>query len=521
MRVESVDAVIVGSGASGSLLAAKLSQAGKRVVALEGGPERKAGDLYSSQIWARRVKWFGPPTDTGGADPIAVNFGSGWGTGGAALHHYAVWLRRHPDDFDMKSRFGKGLDWPISYDDLRPHYDQIQKEAGISGDAKAEVWRPPGEPYPMPPLRIFKQAALIAQGFSKLGLRTSPLPMAVNSVEYNGRPACLYDGWCDAGCAILALANPLAVYLPQARKAGAEIRHNSYVSRVLMSDRGARASGVEYFDSEGGRHVQPARIVIVAAYSFQTPRILLNSATPQQPKGLANSSGLIGKYMMTHSSANIFGFFHEETENYRGTVGGQLLSQEDYAKDPHRGYVNSAQWLIGNALKPNDLLGIANSRPELFGDGLHRFMQNAAKHLATMTFVGENLPDVHNELLLDSSTRDRFGFPLARVIHNFNQDDVRCYEAGIKQGLDIFKAAKAYEVWSSNRVRMHAMGGVIMGLDPKTSVTNSYGQTHDVPNLFVAGPCLFPTSGAVNPCFTINAVTLRTAQYMIESWSSF
>jgi len=519
--VDTVDVAIVGSGASGSVLAAKLSQAGKTVVILEGGPERKAGDLYSSQIWARRIKWFGPRTDTGGADPISVNFGSGWGTGGASLHHYAVWLRRHADDFDMKSRFGQGLDWPISYEDLRPHYDQVQKEVGISGDASAEVWRPEGDPYPMPALRIFRQAALIKQGFSKQGLRTSPLPLAINSVEYHGRPACLYDGWCDAGCAILALANPLAVYLPQARKAGAEIRHRSYVTRVLASERGGQVTGVEYYDSAGQRRIQPARVVIVAAYSFQTPRILLNSATSRQRSGLANSSGLVGKYMMTHSSANIFGFFRDETENYRGTVGGQLLSQEEYTKDPRRGYVNSTQWLIGNALKPNDLLGIAGSRPDLFGNELHRFMQTAAKHLATMTFVGENLPDITNELVLDRDKHDRFGFPLARATHKYSQADIACYEAGIKQGQAIFKAAGAHDVWASNRVRMHAMGGVIMGNDRKTSVTNSYGQTHDIPNLFVAGPSLFPTSAAVNPCFTIHAVTLRAAKHLVENWSSF
>lgn len=518
--MEKVDVIIVGSGAAGSVLAAKLAEAGKKVVALEGGPEHAAKDLYSSQIWARRVKWFGPTTMTGGKDPISVNFGSGWGTGGAALHHYAVWLRRHADDFDMRTRFGRGLDWPISYDDLRPYYDEIQKEVGISGDAEAEVWRPAGEPYPMPPRRMFAQATLIANGFSKRGLRTSPLPMAINSVEYKGRPACLYDGWCDAGCPILALANPLAVYLPQARKAGAEIRHSSYVTRVLTNGKGDRVSGLEYYDSKGQRCLQQARVVIVAAYSFQTPRILLNSATAKQPKGLANSSGLVGKYMMTHSSANIFGLFHNETENYRGTVGGQLLSQEDYMKDIRRGYVNSAQWLIGNALKPNDLLGIADTRPDLFGDDLHKFMRTAAKHLATMTFVGEDLPDVKNEVALHADQRDRYGFPLARATHDFGSDDIKCYEAGIKQGLEIFKAAGAYEVWASGRVRMHAMGGVIMGRDRRSSVTNSYGQTHDISNLFVAGPCLFPTSGAVNPCFTIHALTLRAAHYINENWSS-
>ena len=288
---------------------------------------------------------------------------------------------------------------------------------------------------------------------------------------------------------------------------------------MLTTPKGDRATGVEYFDSNGQRHVQEAQLVILAAYSFQTLRILLNSGTAKHPNGLANSSGLVGKYMMTHTSGNIYGLFREQTENYRGTVGGQLLSQDDYAKDPRRGYINSAQWLIANALKPNDLLGIVNTRADLFGDGLHEFMHTAAKHLATMTFVGEDLPNLHNQVVLKNE-RDQYGFPLARANHDFGNDDIKCYEIGMKRGQEIFKAAGAYEVWASGRVRMHAMGGAIMGHDRQRSVVNSYGQSHDVSNLFVAGPCLFPTSAAVNPCFTIHAVTLRAARYMIENWSA-
>jgi choline dehydrogenase-like flavoprotein len=516
--VDPVDVVIVGSGAAGSLLAAKLSQGGKLALILEGGPERSGADLYSSQIWARRIKWSGPATQTLGQDPISVNFGSGWGTGGAALHHYAVWLRRHADDFDMRSRFGRGLDWPVSYDELRPFYDEIQQEAGISGDAGAEVWRPPGLPYPMPPRRVFRQATLIAAGFAKLHLRTSQCPLAINSTPYGGHPACRYDGWCDAGCSILALANPLAVYLPQAQKAGAQIVHNACVTRVLTDAKGDRAAGVEYYNLAAQRQVQQARMVIVAAYTFQTPRILFNSATNKHPMGLANSSGLLGRYMMTHASSNMYGLFKEDTENHLGTVGGQLLCQEDYNKDARRGYINSSQWLIANALKPNDLLGIANSRPELFGDALHDFMHRAAKHLASMTFVGEGLPNAENRLSL-TTWKDRYGFPLARVTHDFGADDIKCYEAGMLQGLSVMKAAGAHQAWHGGRVRMHAMGGAIMGSDPRTSVTNSYGQTHDVANLFVAGPSLFPTSGAVNPIFTIHAQTLRASRYILANWS--
>ena len=273
------------------------------------------------------------------------------------------------------------------------------------------------------------------------------------------------------------------------------------------------------FDTDGQRRFQEAQIVVVAAFAIQTPRILLNSAGPNHPRGLANSSGLLGKDLMTHTAANVYGLFHEETENYRGTTGGQLLCQEEYLKDSRRGYVNSAQWLIANALKPNDLLGLANVRTELFGAELERFLKTAAHHLATMTFVGEDLPKPENRLVL-TSQKDRFGLPIARLNHSFGPEDISCFEAGIKQGEEVFRAAGSYEVWAGPRVRMHAMGGAIMGREPQNSVTNSYGQTHDIANLFVAGNSLFPTSAAVNPIFTLHAVTLRAAEYVLENWSA-
>ena len=276
-----------------------------------------------------------------------------------------------------------------------------------------------------------------------------------------------------------------------------------------------RASGVEYYDAQGQRIVQEADVVVLAAYAFEIPRILLNS----RPGGLANSSGTLGRYMMAHSAANVYGLFEEDTQNYLGMTGGQLLSQENYAKDPQKGYVASSQWLIGNALKPNDLLGICNTRPDLFGERLHEFLRTAAQHLATMTFVGEGLPDADNRLVL-TEKKDRYGLPLATVRHQFGRDSLQCWEAGIKQGKAVFAAAGAYEVWASGRAQMHTLGGAIMGRSAQSSVANSYGQSHDVANLFLAGSSLFPTSGAVNPTFTINALALRSAQYMLRSWSS-
>ena len=454
MTSESVDAVVVGSGAAGSLIAAKLAQVGKQVLILEAGPERSTEDLISSQIWARRLKWAGPSVDAGGQDPLSVGFGAGSGTGGSAVHHYACWFRLHEEDFEMNSRFGKGLDWPLSYDELRPYYDQVQSEVGISGDAGKETWRPDGAPYPMPPLPLFKQGRLLASGFEKLGLRTAPLPMAINSVSYNGRPPCIQDGWCDAGCPTGALGNPLVVYLPQAMHADAKVMHNCSVTRVLSNSDGNRATGVEYINEAGEHKTVKATVVILAAFAFEIPRILLNSRIG----GLANSSDCVGRYMMAHSTSNVYGMFKEETENYLGRTGGQLLSQDDYAKDPEKGFIASSQWLIGNALKPNDLLGIGNSRPDLFGQPLHDFLRKASHHLATMTFVGEGLPVAENRLML-SDKKDRHGMPLAQVRHSFPPDSVRCWEAGIKRGRAVVEAAGADEVWVGGRAQMHTLGG--------------------------------------------------------------
>jgi choline dehydrogenase-like flavoprotein len=340
------------------------------------------------------------------------------------------------------------------------------------------------------------------------------MPLAINSVERDGRPACIYDGWCDAGCPTGALANPLAVYLPKALAAGAEIVHDAAVTRVLTNAKGDRATGVEWFDARGERQTALARVVVVAAYAFETPRILLNS----REGGLANSSGTLGRYFMAHTTSNVNGLFHDETDNYMGVSGGQLVSQDAYAKDPAKGYVASSSWLIANALKPNDLLGIGNSRPELFGEALHAFLRTAAKHLATMTFVGEGLPDPDNRMVL-TSDKDENGVPIARVFHRFPEDSVRCWQAGIAKGEEILHAAGAHEVWATRRAQMHTMGGAIMGRSPGESVANGFGQTHDVPNLYLAGSSLFPTSGGVNPTFTLSALAMRSAERIVATWS--
>ncbi|MEM8659294.1 MAG: GMC family oxidoreductase [Pseudomonadota bacterium] len=512
------DLLIVGSGAAGALMAAKAAAAGKRVLILEAGPAAETHHLVSSQKWARRHKWSGTAVEEEGNLKIGHGFNAGWGTGGTAKHHYAVWPRLHEEDFKTKSLYDQGLDWPLEYGDLRPYYDRVQDEVGMSGDASAEIWRPPGANYPMPPVAVFAQGKAIQKGFEALDMNVAPIPVAVNSRPYKGRMACIYDGWCDAGCPIGALANPLVTYLSWAREGGAELRNDAVVTRVLHDSSGRKATGVMYRDANGEEQIANASIVVLAAFTVQNARLLLASASDKHPKGLANSNDHVGRYLMTHPSNSVYGLFEEETMPYMGLTGGQLMCHDRY-KDRYKGDAYGAyQWLIANALKPNDLLGIANTRPDIYGTALETFMRDAGKRMGNMVFVGEDIPLPENRVEL-STKRDQYGMPLPKAIHNITAPTEAMCDNAVAEGEAIFKAAGVDKPWPGPRFGMHILGGTIMGDKPETSVTDSYGRCHELDNLYVTGCGLFPTSGAVNPTFTINALTLRTAEHILEAYA--
>src|SRR5580704_8618705 len=197
-------------------------------------------------------------------------------------------------------------------------------------------------------------------------MRLTSAAVGINSTTFKGRPACLYDGWCHVGCPIGALANPLVTYLGEARQAGAEVRPHAIVTRVLISADGGKATGVEYYDASKQKQVQEASVVVLAAWSAQNPRAMLNSATDKHAKGLANTSGLVGKYMMTHFASGTFAIFDENVENHMGTTGAQYMSYDRYGKTSHKDAFGSSFIVAGTALKTSDLGGFANARLDLF-----------------------------------------------------------------------------------------------------------------------------------------------------------
>ena len=515
MVKEKQDVIIVGAGAAGLMLAARLAEGGQSVTILEAGAERQLGDLISSQIWARKLKWSEPAVSESGDHKIEHAFNAGSGTGGSAIHHYGVWLRMHEGDFSLKKDHGVGLDWPLNYADLAPHYDRVQAEVGLSGDANQERWRPPGAPYPMPPLPLFAQAKVLAKGFAKTSRHTSPLPLAINSEPYQGRRSCQYDGWCDAGCPIGALGNPLVTWLPRALASGVHIEHNARVSRVIRSAANpSRIESVEYLQG-GARKTLSAERIIIAAFTVQSVRILLSSATAQH-SAPGNHSDKLGRYLMTHPAATVFGIFKEETYPHQGVSAGQLLSHDEYDDKASPGGFGSSQWMIGHAIKPHDLLGYGTGRPDISGSDLEPWLKLAARHLGNMTLVCEDIALPENRITLSDKV-DSEGISYAHTHHDLAPTAAARWTQRMAEGEEIMRSAGAQEVWSGPRIGMHIMGGAVMGDDPAQSVTDQNGRVHETDNLYVAGPALFPSSGAVNPTFTLSALASYQAEHLLAT----
>jgi choline dehydrogenase-like flavoprotein len=520
--LEKVDAVIVGAGASGSTYAAVLAKAGKKVLVMDNGPDWHTSDLISSDIWGRRIKPAGAPFILEGKHTVNMGGQGGWGVGGAALHYYANFPRLLPNDFRIRSEHNRAHDWPISYDDVAPFYDKVAQEIGVSGDAGAEeIWRPKGQGYPMPPMKTFKNGRVWLKGFEAAGIRMVPAAVGMNSVAFKGRAACIYDGWCHVGCPIGALANPLVTWLAEARKAGAEVRAWSTVTRVVTDAAGDKAAGVEYYDRNGEKQFQPASVVVLAAWAAQNPRLLLNSATGKHANGLANANGLVGKYIMTHFASGTNAMFDEDVENHMGTIGAQFMSYERYGKTSHKSAFGSTFIVAGSATKVTGLGGLANARPDLFGPDLHAFLKRATKNLTRMNAFGEEQPKIENRIEL-ATEKDAFGMPLGRIIHSYDENDEALWNANFEEGLKIARATDAKEVWQGRGAMptIHLMGGTIMGTSAANSVVNSFGQMHEVANLYVAGPGIFPTAGASNPTYTIFALSLRGAEHLAANWNT-
>jgi choline dehydrogenase-like flavoprotein len=507
---EEVDYVIVGVGSAGGVLLQRLARAGFNVVGIEAGPfwdtER---DWVSDEAGSHELYWTEPRV-TGGTDPLALGANNcGKGVGGGSVHWAAFTPRLHPSDFEVYTRDGVGADWPITYDDIKPYYEQLELEMPVAGPAHYPWGHPHGYAYGPHPMGGVGNALI--KGCTALNIPVSiGGPVAILSGSHGDRPHCIYRGFCIQGCKVGAKASTLVTHVPDAIKTGAEIRDWSMVSRVELGKDG-RVNGVHYFDIEGHSHFQKAKAVILSGYAIETPRLLLNSTCPGHEKGLGNSSGTLGRYLMAQAGNVVMGRFDQPVRMYKAPPA-HALTEEFYETNPKNGFAR------GFAIQTVGPLPVAFGKQILaakkaWGWGLRREMMDY-NHWAAFGLLGEILPWDDNRVTLSEDT-DRFGLRVAHVSFNLHDNDKKLIKAAKEKTEEVMQAAGANQVVQEARYA-HLVGGCRMGANPRKSVVDKFGRSHDVPNLFVCDGSVFPTQGSANPGLTIQALAARTADYLIS-----
>jgi len=510
---DGADICIVGAGAAGGVLAYELAKAGLDVVVIEAGPFwNPQTDFASDELSMQGLGW----QDTrlvDGANPLKMGHNnSGRGVGGGTVHFTGVFLRFHESDFMTYTADGVGHDWPIRYADLEPYYNKIERDIAVSGP-KHFPWGAFNGPYPYPVREpISANSQLFREACEKLGINSEVAPLAILSAPFEGRPPCINRGFCNQGCLPNAKYSGLIHHIPKAIEHGAEILSDCMVTQILTD--GTRVTGVQ-FDHDGKTYEQKARVVILAGFVVETPRLLLHSATPHFPEGLANSSGWVGKAIMPHSSHDVYGLLQEEVRLYKGTPV-LALTQDFYETDRGRGFARGYT-LNAHGVRPVAMAGaISTQRVDgslLWGSALRESMLDYNR-FARITLVGEVLPHEQNQVTL-TDEKDEYGIPRAKVTFTYQENDLLLIDHAVRTMKEIIEAMGGRPAHIVEDTA-HLMGGCRMGDDASTSVVNQYGRSHDIPNLYIAGASTFVTSSGANPTNTVMALAARTADHLIE-----
>ncbi|MBS3647828.1 GMC family oxidoreductase [Pseudaminobacter sp. 19-2017] len=501
---ETVDFAIVGTGAGGGTLAARLAEAGFSVVAFDAGPFWRPLDEFASDEAEQQKLYWTDDRITGGADPIALGGNnSGRGVGGSTIHFSMISLRWRPEWFKARSRLGYGFDWPISYEEVAPYYEEVEEALKVSGPVNYP-WGGKRRRYPYRAHPVNAAGLVLARGAERLGIEWSSVPLATVSAPRGKSPPCVYRGFCNFGCSTNAKQSVLVAWIPRALRAGAEIRDMAMVGRITLAPNG-RVRGLE-FQREGSWHFQHARNVVVAGYAIETPRLLLNSACRQFPQGLANSSGLVGTHLMTHSGPGVWATFEEEVRWYKGPPNMAVTEHWNY-HDEDKDFPGSYAFMSQGPL-PRAWAQIVTTNRGLWGSALQQEMRKY-NHMAGLVPVGETEPRPENRVEL-AEEEDQYGLRIPRVLFSYSDNDRRLIEHSKRTMAQFLEAAGGRDLWESKDTS-HLLGGCRMGSDPATSVVNADGRSWDVPNLWICDGSLFPTCGGVNPSLTIQALACRIA----------
>ncbi len=478
---------------------------------LEAGGRHEIED-FSNDEWGMfgQISWLDKRT-TSGSWRVAKDFAGlpAWivkGVGGSTVHWAGASLRFQEHEFKVKSTYGDVaganlLDWPISLAEMAPYYDRAEDKMGVTGT------------HSIPRLPGNNNFRVLAAGAKKLGYKEFHTGnMAINSQPRDGRGACQQIGFCFQGCKSGAKWSTLYTEIPKGEATGKlEVRPASQALQIQHDDSG-KVTGVLYADKDGKQQVQKARVVAVAGNSIESPRLLLNSATPKYPDGLANSSGQVGKNYMRHMTGSVYAIFDKPVHMYRGTTMAGIIKDES-ANKPDRGFVGGYEM---ETLSLGVPFMAAFLEPGAWGRDFSKAMEGYP-NMAGMWLVGEDMPQEKNGITLHASEKDQFGLPVPNVHFDDHANDVAMREHAYKQGSAVYDAVGAVKTFRTPPYpSTHNLGTNRMSAKASDGVVNKHGQTHDVANLFISDGSQFTTGAAENPTLTIVALAIRQAEYIAD-----
>ncbi|MGD1924413.1 MAG: GMC family oxidoreductase [Paracoccaceae bacterium] len=506
--------VIIGTGAGGGTLANELAQKGVDVVSLEAGARHNPEDFVNDE-WASfgQLAWTDART-TSGSWRVAKDFSGlpAWivkSVGGTTQHWAGASLRFQDHEFRIRTEYGDVpganlLDWPITLADLEPYYDKAEKKLGVT------------QTHGMPALPGNNNYKIFEKGAKALGYKNVHTGrMAINSVDRDGRPACQQTGFCFQGCKWGAKWSAGYVEIPQGEATGKlEVREQCMALQVQHDDSG-KVTGVLYADKDGNQQFQKARVVCVAGNSFESPRLLLNSATSMFPDGLANSSGQVGRNYMRHMTGSVYAVFDKPVRMWRGTTMAGIITDES-RHDPSRGFVGGYELETLSIGLP---FMAAFLNPGAWGREFTAAM-DGYENMAGMWIVGEDMPQESNRVTLHPDIKDQHGQPVPNVHFDDHPNDIAMRNHAYKQGMAIYDAVGATQTYPTPPYpSTHNLGTNRMSEKARDGVVNKNGLSHDIANLFISDGSQFTTGAAENPTLTIVTLAIRQADYIAEQMS--